>query len=124
MKYLEDEKLETNIEPLIVHYSERNKDILNRFFIIIGILLFEFTYMHGQTFGLNGVVKDSINAIPLANANILAFPKNPDESTRFAISNESGSVFWPPHWLCIFVIRQSKSTIRQPKRGIRQFNGY
>lgn len=38
---------------------------------------------------LSGVVSDSTNT-PLVNANILAFPKNTDESTQFAITNDKG----------------------------------
>src|SRR5690606_3375265 len=63
---------------------------LIRYFLLTGILFFNLTNSFGQNIVLSGIVKDTSNAIPLASANILAFPKNPDESTRFAISNEKG----------------------------------
>ena len=39
---------------------------------------------------LSGKVIDTLNKTPLANANILAFPKNTDERTQFAITNDKG----------------------------------
>ena len=43
-----------------------------------------------QNIVLSGVVSDSTTTSPLANANILAFPKNTDELTQFAITNDKG----------------------------------
>ena len=61
-----------------------------RYFLLVGILFFNLTNSFGQNIVLSGMVKDTTTAIPLPNANILAFPKNSDETTQFAISNEKG----------------------------------
>ncbi|RIV70826.1 carboxypeptidase regulatory-like domain-containing protein [Flagellimonas aequoris] len=61
-----------------------------RYFLLVGILFFNLTNSFGQNIVLSGMVKDTTSATPLVNTNILAFPQNPDESTRFAISNEKG----------------------------------
>ncbi|WP_255307441.1 TonB-dependent receptor [Allomuricauda sp. CP2A] len=66
-------------------------NFLGRIFIVAGIFFsVGCINVHGQAIGLIGIVKDTTNTTHLANANILAFPKNSDESTKFAISNEKG----------------------------------
>ena len=58
----------------------------------IGIIIFLVFSLHsalGQVV-LSGIVVDSISEAYLINTNILAFPKNSNETTQFAISNEKG----------------------------------
>lgn len=63
--------------------------LIKKCLIITGILFFGITNVFAQNVVLSGVVSDSANT-PLANANILAFPKNTDERTQFAITNDKG----------------------------------
>lgn len=63
--------------------------LIKKCLITIGILFFGISNLLAQNVVLSGVVSDSTNT-PLVNANILAFPKNTDESTQFAITNDKG----------------------------------
>ncbi|MBA4745114.1 MAG: TonB-dependent receptor [Muricauda sp.] len=56
----------------------------------IGILFFGITNLFGQNVVLSGIITDSSTTTPMVNANILAFPKNADERTQFAITNDKG----------------------------------
>ncbi|AEM70193.1 hypothetical protein Murru_1149 [Allomuricauda ruestringensis DSM 13258] len=63
---------------------------MKRLFLFIGILFFSITNLFGQKVALSGTVLDSSTTTPMVNANILAFPKNADERTQFAITNDKG----------------------------------
>lgn len=63
---------------------------MNKFFVLICILFLGVINSFGQNIVLRGIVKDTTSGTTLASTNILAFPKNPDERTQFAITNDKG----------------------------------
>lgn len=63
---------------------------MSRYFLLIYILCFSSLNLLGQNITLSGTVLDSTTTLPMVNANILAFPKNSDERTQFAITNDKG----------------------------------
>lgn len=58
-------------------------------FILFSFLVFSHLIINGQEVNLFGTIQDS-SGITLPNANVIAFPDNPDSKTRFTISNDNG----------------------------------